>query len=90
MFKAFKYRIYPNKKDTESINKHIGGARFVYNIALETKINAYKTYKINLSAFDLNNQLPELKKESVWLTEMNSQTLQAYFLVLVSSNNSLF
>ena len=77
MFKAFKYRIYPNKKDTELINKHIGGSRFVYNLALETKINAYKTYKINLSAFDLNNQLPELKKESVWLTEMNSQTLQA-------------
>jgi putative transposase len=32
--KAFKFRIYPNKKQIELINKTIGCSRFVYNFFL--------------------------------------------------------
>ncbi|MGB3972992.1 MAG: transposase, partial [Peptococcia bacterium] len=32
--KAYKFRIYPNKKQTELINKTIGSARFVFNFFL--------------------------------------------------------
>ena len=77
MFKAFKYRLYPNKGQMELLNKHIGATRFVYNLALETKTTAYAGNRINLSCFDLNNQLPELKKVCTWLKEINSQSLQA-------------
>jgi putative transposase len=77
MLKAYKYRLYPDKKQVELINKHIGCSRFVYNIALEVKSNAYKANKTNLSCFDLIKQLPGLKQECEWLTEVNSQTLQA-------------
>jgi len=35
MLKAFEYRLYPNKEQVELINKHIGSARFIYNIGLE-------------------------------------------------------
>lgn len=76
MLKAFKYRIYPTKSQAELINKHIGSCRFVYNLALETKQTAYVGAKVNLSRFDLNKQLPELKKECTWLKEINSQSLQ--------------
>lgn len=76
MFKAFKYRIYPNKAQSELINKHIGSCRFVYNLALETKQTAYAGNKINLSCFDLHKQLSDLKKECEWLKEINSQSLQ--------------
>ena len=34
MFIAIKYRIYPNKKQADLINKTIGCARFVYNLML--------------------------------------------------------
>ena len=44
-YKAYKYRIYPTKKQQELINKHIGCCRFVYNLCLEKKINAYKISK---------------------------------------------
>ena len=44
-YKAYKYRIYPNKGQQELINKHIGCCRYVYNLCLEKKINAYKTSK---------------------------------------------
>jgi len=76
MFKSFKYRLYPTNVQKELIAKHIGCCRFVYNLALETKTMVYAGNKINLSPFDLMNQLPELKKECTWLKEVNSQSLQ--------------
>ena len=78
-YKAYKYRIYPNKEQQELINKHIGCCRYVYNLCLEKKINAYKTLKENLSKFELNKLLPILKKEpeTSFLKEVNSLSLQA-------------
>jgi len=77
MLKGFKYRLYPTELQAELLNKHIGSNRFIYNIALETKQTAYAGNKVNLSCFDLNKQLPDLKKELPWLREINSQSLQA-------------
>jgi putative transposase len=76
MLRAYKYRIYPNKKQTSKINQHIGGCRFVYNWALENKIKFYETSKEKLSAYDLNYMLKGLKAENPWLKEVNSQSLQ--------------
>jgi putative transposase len=76
MVKAYKYRIMPTLGQQELINKHIGSCRFVYNLALETKQTAYAGNKVNLDCFDLIKQLPDLKKECVWLKEINSQSLQ--------------
>jgi putative transposase len=76
MIKAYKYRIIPTKVQEELINKHIGSCRFVYNLALETKQTAYAGNKVNLDCFDLIKQLPDLKKECIWLKEINSQSLQ--------------
>lgn len=77
MIKSFRYRLKPTKVQAELINKHIGGSRFVYNLALETKTMAYAGNKVVLSCFDLMKQLPDLKKECTWLKEINSQSLQA-------------
>lgn len=76
MLKVYKYRLSPNKAQAELINKHIGSARFVFNLALETKQMAYAGSKVNLSCFDLVKQLPDLKQECEWLKEVNSQSLQ--------------
>lgn len=77
MLKQYTYRIYPTAKQTELINKHFGACRFLYNLALETKLYAYKSKGVNLSAFDLCKQMVELKKDLVWLKELDSQALQA-------------
>ena len=54
-----------------------GQVRFVFNLALETKISAYNGSKKNLTAFDLINQMKELKdNECSWLKESPSQALQ--------------
>lgn len=76
MMKAVKYRLYPTEAQKVLLDKHIGSARFIYNLALETKQIAYAGSQVNLSCFDLIKQLPELKKECEWLKEVNSQTLQ--------------
>lgn len=76
MLKTFKYKFSPTAAQTELINKHIGSARFVYNLALETKSAAWAGNRVNLSCFDLIKQLPNLKEECTWLKEINSQSLQ--------------
>ena len=76
MLKSFKYRLYPTEAQKVLISKHIGACRFVYNLALETKTTAYAANGIQLSCFDLINQLPDLKKECEWLKEVSSNCLQ--------------
>ena len=90
MLKAYKYRLMPTKTQTELLNKHIGSCRFVYNLALETKKMAYAGNKVNLSRYDLQAQLPELKKECVWLKEINAQSLQVVLLNLDNAFNYFF
>jgi len=76
MLKAYKYRLIPNAEQKEAFLKHIGACRFVYNRSLEQKITVYETDKKTLTRFNLNNMLPDLKKEFVWLKDVNSQSLQ--------------
>jgi len=54
MQRNFKFRVYPSTKQEIKLTKQISDCCFVYNKLLETKINAYKTDKTNLSQFDLN------------------------------------
>ena len=82
MIKAYKYRIYPNNEQQTLINKHVGACRFLYNLALETKMGAYAINKTNLSRYDLQVQLKDLKKECEWLKEINSQSLQVSLMNL--------
>ena len=91
-YKAYKYRIYPNKEQQELINKHIGCCRYVYNLCLEKKINAYKDSKENLSCFSLIKLLPSLKKEqeTSFLKEVNSLSLQATIRNLDSAYQRFF
>lgn len=77
MYKAFKYRLSPNQEQEVLLSKHFGHCRFLWNLALETKTNAYLSAKVNYSRFDLQKQLVDLKKECEWLKEVNSQSLQS-------------
>ncbi len=91
-YKAYKYRIYPNREQQELINKHIGCCRYVYNFCLEKKINAYKESKKSISCFELIKLLPSLKKEkeTSFLKEVNSLSLQAAIRNLDSAYKRFF
>ena len=76
ILKAYKYRIYPNKKQTTLINKTIGCTRFVYNYYLNKKIELYKSEQKSMSYNACANDLINLKKEHEWLKEIDSISLQ--------------
>lgn len=90
MLKSYKYKINPTDKQSELINKHIGSCRLLYNLALETKHSVYTSSKINLTYFDLMKQLPDLKKEYIWLKEINSQSLQQALVNLDKAFTNFF
>jgi putative transposase len=68
--------MYPSRKQQDAIRRHIGACRFVYNWALEKKIQLYSEEKKSISWYELNNMLPDLKGEHVWLKDVNAQSLQ--------------
>jgi len=78
IIKAYKKRIYPNKKQQILLDNNFGAVRWIYNWALDKKIKAYQKDKKQISCFDLIKELPKLKKqkETEWLKEANAQSLQ--------------
>ena len=76
MEKAYKYRIIPNKKQQELIQKTFGCTRFVYNYFLDLRINEYQNNNKSLSYNDTSKLLTQLKKELLWLKEPDKDSLQ--------------
>lgn len=74
LIKTYKYKLKLTKEQTDMVCSWIGACRYVYNLALETKIEAYKK-GVSLSKYDLINQLPSLKEVS-WIKAVPAQTLQ--------------
>ena len=77
MEKAFKYRIYPNKKQKELIAKTFGCCRFVYNKYLAKRIDMYEKSKDTFSYVQCANAMKKLKSELEWLKEVDSTALQS-------------
>ena len=70
--RAYKYRIYPNKKQQELIRKTFGCTRYVYNHYLDKR----KIDKTNYTYVKCCKDLTQLKKEFEWLKEVDSVGLQ--------------
>ena len=77
MEKAYKYRIYPNKKQQEIITKTFGCCRFVYNTYLAKRIELYKKSKEYFSYVDCANDMKKLKDKLDWLKKVDSTALQS-------------
>ena len=77
MEKAYKYRIYPNKKQKEIIAKTFGCYRFVYNTYLAKRIETYEKGKETFSYVQCANDMKNLKTELEWLKEVDSTALQS-------------
>lgn len=76
MNKSFKVRVYPTEEQQVLLEKTFGANRFVYNYFLNLKIKLYEFYKINLSYNHSSKVMTELKKQKIWLKEVDSVSLQ--------------
>lgn len=79
MIKSYKYRLHPNKAQAEFFEKSFGCVRFVYNWALNQRIEAYQKDGTRIGWVDSCKRLTELKKqeETKWLCEVSIQSLQS-------------
>lgn len=76
MEKAYKYRIYPNKKQKALLAQTFGNCRFVYNYYLAKRIEIYEETKENFGYNQCSKDLTSLKKEHEWLQISDKCALQ--------------
>ena len=85
MLKGMKYRIYPNDKQAELLDKTFGCCRKIWNLMLNDKIELYKTTK------SFGKQTPAMyKKDYPYLKEVDSLALANVQLHLQSAFRNCF
>lgn len=85
MNKAYRFRIYPNKKQEEMLAKTLGCWRFLYNTMLEDKIKEYQETKKMLK-----NTPAQYKKQFPWLKDVDSLALANVQLHLETAYKNFF
>jgi putative transposase len=88
--KSYKYRIHPTKNQEMLLAKHFGCMRFVFNRFLNERQEEYLNNGNSLNYYDNASSLTELKKNLVWLKEVNSQSLQSALKNLDIAYNRFF
>ena len=78
MERAYKFRIYPNRRQEELIQKTFGCVRFVYNYFLAERKRCYEESKEPMSYYACCDKLTALKRstEAEWLKDADSKALQ--------------
>lgn len=74
VIKTYKYKLKLTQEQSNQIEQWIGTCRYVYNLALDTKIQSYQK-GVNVSKYDLMKQLSSLK-DVEWIKSVPSQSLQ--------------
>ncbi len=97
MLTAYKFRLYPDKKQQEIFSKYFGCNRVAWNKALELREEYYKDHKNDsskkgLNYYDTAKLIKELKQkeEYKWLKEANSQSLQQTLMDLDKAFKAFF
>ncbi|EJR42199.1 IS200/IS605 family element transposase accessory protein TnpB [Bacillus pacificus] len=90
MHKSFKFRIYPTQEQEILIAKTIGCSRFVFNHFLSKWNDVYKETGKGLTYNTCSSQLTQLKKELVWLKEVDSIAVQSSLKNLADSYARFF
>lgn len=90
MEKAYKFRIYPNKNQECLLSKTFGCVRFVWNHFLAEKEQAYLDNIKGLGFATLCKELPSLKRDYPWLTEVDSTALQRTIKHLIKAYDRFF
>lgn len=90
MEKAYKFRIYPNREQELLIQKTFGCTRFIFNRYLAKRIEVYQSEKQTINYNDCSADLTALKKELVWLKEVDAVALQSSLRDLDAAYQNFF
>ena len=76
IYKAYKFRMYPNNEIKSKINSFMGTSRFIYNYYLDKKDRYYNELKINYNIKDMKKDVKYLSSNYEWLKEVDSCILR--------------
>src|SRR5215831_9799349 len=76
MMKAFKYRLYPTRKQVAVLQFTLDLNREIYNAALEERREAWRMCQVSVTYQMQSAQLPEIKEDRPEFGEISSQILQ--------------
>jgi putative transposase len=78
IFRTYKFELQPTREQKVLLDKHFGCVRYVYNHFLNERKEQYQENNKSDNYYKQAATLTELKKkeETVWLKEVNSQSLQ--------------
>jgi putative transposase len=85
MQRTFKYRLYPNRQQRETLAAQLDLCRELYNAALQERIASYKTTRKSVTWLQQQSQLPAIKEVRPEFKSVHAHTLQA---VLIRLNRS--
>ena len=89
--KAYKFRLYPTKKQKEYLEGCFSACRYVYNVSLDCEKQLYELgAKSNLSAFGLAYHLKYYKISEPWLKDYDHRALEFEMENLASSFQKFF
>ena len=76
MLRTYKYRLYPNVTQGNALEAQLTTHRYLYNSALEQRINTYKETQKGLKYGEQSAKLKELRVENEYLAKCNFSSLQ--------------
>jgi len=90
--RAYKFRLYPNQKQKEILDKTFGSCRFIYNKMLEERKNVYQELKDDKDAFYDHKYKTErqYKQDHSFLKEVDSKALHSEWRHLKSAYDNFF
>lgn len=74
--KVYKYRIYPSKRQAETLNEHLALCCELYNAALQERRDAWKIERKSIAYFDQTLQLTQIKDIRTDISEINWGVLE--------------
>lgn len=91
MIKTYKFRLKPSNNQLETLAKHFGHCRFVYNYIRRLAIDAFKDDNVSWNKNAAIKTITILKKTDYpWLKEANSQSLQQSVINLDKAYQNFF
>lgn len=87
---SYKFRIYPRPTQEVLIQKTFGCCRYVYNHFLAQRMAEYKATGKAPTRFQQDRELTSMKKEILWLREVDATALQSSVQTLDAAYRNFF
>lgn len=76
MNKRIKVRLYPTVKQTAMLETHFNGYRYAYNLSLDYKSSLWSYFKKNVSGYDMQKELLQIRKETPFLLKCKAECIR--------------